>query len=121
VKIGELSRGGLTRGAKQARAHDMGWKEKDGPCGIVAEESAELTITCGRAYKTSACIVEALAAKGDAWDDQAQAATRRLQITMDNGPESRGRRTQCLSRMVQLADDRNKPLQRLYDPPYHRK
>jgi hypothetical protein len=33
---------------------------------------------------------------------------------MDNGPESSGRRTQFLSRMVQLADRINKPLQLLY-------
>jgi hypothetical protein len=33
---------------------------------------------------------------------------------MDNGPESSGRRTQFLSRMVQLADLINKPIQLLY-------
>ena len=40
---------------------------------------------------------------------------------MDNGPESSGRRTQFLSRMVQLADVINKPIQLLYYPPYHSK
>jgi len=41
VKIGEFSRGGLTRGDYQAREHDRGCQEKYVPCGIVDEESAE--------------------------------------------------------------------------------
>ena len=114
VKIGEFSRGGLTRGDNQASDHDMGCKEKYVPCGIVDEESAELHIT-------SDFIVDALAAKWNALDAQAKAATSRLQIKMDNGPESSGRRTQFLSRMVQLADCINKPIQLLYYPPYHSK
>jgi Rhodopirellula transposase DDE domain len=121
VQIGEFSRDGLTRGDNQASDHDMGCKEKYVPCGIVDEESAELTITFGSSYKTSDFIVDALAAKWHALDDQEKAATRRLQIKMDNGPESSGRRTQFLHRMVQLADDINKPIQLLYSPPYHSK
>ena len=50
-----------------------------------------------------------------------QAEMSLLQINMDNGPESRGRRPQFLSRMVQLADLIKKPIQRLYSPPYHSK
>ena len=75
----------------------------------------------GNCCKTSDFIVDALAAKWAALDEHEQAATRRLQIKMDNGPESSGRRTQFLSRMVQLADDMNKPIQLLYYPPYHSK
>src|SRR5712691_105920 len=40
-----------------------------------------------------------------------------LQINMDNGPESSGRRTQFLHRMVQLADAIHKPIQLVYYPP----
>ena len=39
---------------------------------------------------------------------------------MDNGPESSGRRTQLLSRMVEFADAIGKPIQLLYYPPDHR-
>jgi hypothetical protein len=99
----------------------MGCKEKYVPCGIVDEESAELTITFGSSYKTSDFIVDALEAQWHALDDQEKAATSRLQIKMDNGPESSGRRTQFLHRMVQLADYINKPIQLLYYPPYHSK
>jgi hypothetical protein len=121
VKIGAYARGGLTRGDHQASDHDMGCQEKDVPCGIVDEESAELRITFGSSSKTSDCIVDVLAAKWDALDAQEKAATNLIQITMDNGPEGSGRRTQFLHRMVQLADDMQKPIQLLYYPPYHSK
>ena len=95
-KIGEFSRGGLTRGDNQASDHDMGCKEKYVPCGIVDEESAELTITFGSSSKTSDFIVDVLEAKWDALDEAAKAAPSLIQIKMDNGPESSGRRTQFL-------------------------
>ena len=121
VKIGEFSRGGLTRGDNQASDHDMGCTEKYVPCGIVDEESGELTIIFGSSYKTSDFIVDTIEATWDAMDDHEKADTRLIQIKMDNGPESSGRRTQFLSRMVQLADDIHTPIQLLYYPPYHSK
>jgi hypothetical protein len=121
VKIGEYARGGLTRGDHQASDHDMGCQEKDVPCGIVDEERAELRIPFGSSSKTRDCLVDVLAAQWDALDAQEKAATHLLQITMDNGPEGSGRRTQFLPHMVQLADDMPKPIQLLYSPPYHSK
>jgi hypothetical protein len=121
VKIGEFARGGLTRGDNQASDHDMGCKEKYVPCGIVDEESAELTITFGSSYKTSDFIVDVLEAKWDALHEAEKAATSLLQSNMDNGPESSGRRTPFLHRMVQLADAIHTPMQLLYDPPSHSK
>ncbi|GAG12631.1 unnamed protein product, partial [marine sediment metagenome] len=44
-----------------------------------------------------------------------------LQIKADNGPESSGRRTQFLKRMLEFADHIGKPIQILYYPPYHSK
>src|SRR5262249_29235534 len=52
---------------------------------------------------------------------QEKAATSLLQIKMDHGRERSGRRTKCLHRMVQFADDIHKPMQLLYYPPYHSK
>jgi len=121
VNIGACSRGGLTRGDNQASDHDMGCKEKYVPCGIVDEDSAELTITFGSSYKTSDFIVDVLEAKWDALDESEKAATSLIQIKMDNGPESSGRRTQFLHRMVQRADAIHKPIPLLYSPPYHSK
>jgi hypothetical protein len=121
VNIGEYSRGGLTRGDHKASDHDMGCKEKYVPCGIVDEESGELRITFGSSAKTSDFIVDTLTAKWEAMEESEKAATSLLQIKIDNGPESSGRRTQFLHRMVQLADAINKPIQLLYYPPYHSK
>ena len=121
VHIGEVSRGGRTRGDHRACDHDLGLKEKYTPCGIVDEESGQLHITFGSSYKTSDFIVDALEAWWAALDATAQVAMARLQIKMDNGPESSGRRTQFLHRMVAFCDAIGKPIQLLYYPPYHSK
>lgn len=121
MKIGEFSRGGLTRGDNRASDHDMGGEEKYVPCGIVDEESGAFHIIFGSSYKTSDFIVDTIEAKWNAMEEQEQADTSLIQIKMDNGPESSGRRTQFLSRMVQFADSIHKPIQLLYYPPYHSK
>ena len=121
VKIGDFSRGGVTRGDNRASDHDLGCEEKYIPCGIVDEESAELTITFGRSYKTSDFIVDTIEAKWNAMDAPEKAETSLIQIKMDNGPESSGRRTQFLSRMVELSESIHRPIQLLYYPPYHSK
>jgi hypothetical protein len=65
--------------------------------------------------------VDALEAWWAALDETEQVAMTRRHIKMDNGPESRGRRTQFLHRMVALCDAIGKPIQLLYYPPYHSK
>ena len=121
VKIGDFSRGGQTRGDDQALDHDLGCKEKYTPCGIVDEESAQLAIVFGSSSKTSDFLVDTLEATWKRLEGQAKAEVAKLQIKMDNGPESSGRRTQFLSRMVEFADAIGKPIQLLYYPPYHSK
>lgn len=63
VLIGAFSRGGLTRGDHKACDHDMGCKEKYIPCGIVDEDTGQLSMTFGSSYKTSDFIVDALTAR----------------------------------------------------------
>jgi hypothetical protein len=121
VKIGEYSRGGKTRGDNKAADHDMGCQEKYTPFGIVNEDSGELYLTFGSSAKTSDFIVDALQAWWEQLPAQERAGTSLLQIKADNGPESSGRRTQFLHRMVQFADTIGKPIQLLYYPPYHSK
>lgn len=121
VLIGDLSRGGLTRGDHHACDHDLGCKEKYIPCGIVDEDTGHLRITFGSSYKTSDFIVDALEAQWEALEAPERAAVALLQIKMDNGPESSGVRTQFVHRMVQCADHIAKPIQLLYYPPYHSK
>jgi hypothetical protein len=121
VKIGDFARGGVPRGDNRASDHDLGCKEKYIPCGLGDEESAALQITLGSSYKTRDFIVDTLEVKWEAWDAQEKAETSLIQIKMDNGLESSGRRTQFWYRMVQFADMLHKPIQLLYYPPYHSK
>jgi hypothetical protein len=121
VNLGEFSRGGRTRGEVKACDHDLGCQAKYLPCGVVDEETGQLSLTFGSAAKTSEFIVDALAARWPALSAREQRATQRLQLKMDNGPESSGVRTQFLHRMVQVADQMGKPLQLLYFPPSHSK
>ena len=121
VAIGDVSRGGLTRGDHRACDHDLGLHEKYIPCGIVEEDSARLRITFGSSFKTSDFIVDALEAWWAALEKAEQVTMARLQINMENGPASSGRRTQFLHRMVQFADQIGKPIHLLYYPPYHSK
>ena len=121
VSIGDVSRGGRTRGDNQACDHDLGLHEKYIPCGSVDEASGPLPITFGSSYKTSDCIVDAREAWWAALDARAQVARARLQIKLDNGPESSGRRTQFLQRRVTGCEAIGKPMQLLYYPPYHSK
>ncbi len=121
VKIGDYSRGGRTRGDNQALDHDMGCQEQYTPFGVVNEDTGELHLTFGGSAKTSDFIVDGLHAW---WEHQApeqRDACSLLQIKADNGPESSGRRTRFLKRMVDFADHIGKPIQLLYYPPYHSK
>lgn len=121
VKIGDYSRGGLTRGDSRACDHDFGCKEKYVPCGIIDEDSGQLRITFGSSFKTSDFIVDTLRGWWFGLSDDDRQSADLIQIKMDNGPESSGMRTQFLSRMVILSDEIGKPLQLLYYPPYHSK
>jgi hypothetical protein len=121
VKIGPFSRGGQTRGEYKASDHDFGGTEQYIPCGIVDEDTAQLHVTFGSSAKTSDFMVDTLTAWWQGLSTQAQHTIERVQLKMDNGPESSGVRTQFLHRMVQLVDTIGKPIQLLYYPPYHSK
>jgi hypothetical protein len=121
VKLGAFSRGGLTRGDTKASDHDFGSTEHYIPCGILDETTAQLSVTFGSSAKTSDFIVDTLRAWWQGLSPQEHAATERVQLKMDNGPESSGVRTQFLHRMVEFVDAIGKPIQLLYYPPYHSK
>ena len=119
--IGDVARGGRTRGDNRACDHDLGRPEKDIPCGIVEEDRGPLHITFGRSSKTSAFIGDALEAWWATLEQTEQVAMARLQSPRDNGPESRGKRTPFWQRMEAFCAAMGKPMQRLYGSPYHRK
>jgi len=121
MNIGEYSRGGKTRGDNQAVDHDMGCKEKYTPFGVVNEDTGQLHLAFGSFAKTSDFIVDCLYSWWEFQSPDERDALSLLQIKADNGPESNGRRTQFLKRMVDFADHIGKPIQLLYYPPYHSK
>lgn len=121
VKLGEMSRGGQTRGDHRAADHDLDCRGKYIPCGILDEDLGQLHITFGSSYKTSDFIVDTLTVWWNRLEPENQAAIDSIQLKIDNGPESSGVRTQFLKRMVAFVDQINKPVQLLYYPPYHSK
>jgi hypothetical protein len=121
VKLGEYSRGGKTRGDCLAADYDMGCRETYTPLGVVDQDAGRLHLIFGSSAKTSDFVVDGLYAWWSSLPLAQREATSLVQIKADNGPESNGRRTQFLKRMVQFADDIGKPVQLLYYPPYHSK
>lgn len=121
VNIGDYSRGGKTRGDHRAVDHDMGCQEKYTPFGVVNEDSGQLHLIFGSSAKTSDFIVDGLYAWWACQSSEVRNRCSLLHIKADNGPESSGRRTQFLKRMVAFADPIGKPIQLLYYPPYHSK
>ena len=99
----------------------MGCKEKYTPFGVVNEDTGELHVVFGGSAKTSDFIVDCLYAWWERQTLNKRDALSLLQIKADNGPESNGRRTQFLKRMVEFSDYIGTPIQLLYYPPYHSK
>lgn len=121
VNIGDYARGGKTRGDSLASDHDMGCEEKYIPCGILDEDTGALHISFGSSYKTSDFIVDTLQQWWATLNPLAQQETQKIQIKVDNGPESSGVRTQFLNRIVALASEIGKSIHLIYYPPYHSK
>jgi len=121
VNIGDYSRGGKTRGDDKAADHDMGCEEKYTPFGIVDEDGGQLHLIFGGSAKTSDFIVDCLYGWWNHLPLPERDTLSLIQIKADNGPESNGRRTQFLKRMVEFVDHIGKPVQLLYYPPYHSK
>jgi hypothetical protein len=121
VNIGDYARGGKTRGNSLANDHDMGCEEKYIPCGILDEDTGALHISFGSSYKTSDFIVDTVEQWWATLDPLVQQETQKIQIKVDNGPESSGVRTQFLNRMVAFASEIGKSIHLIYYPPYHSK
>ena len=122
VAIGELSRGGMTRGTEALKAHDhdMAIEEKLVPCGILEVEAAQLTTVVGNSAETSDFIVDALLTW---WEDRKEnyLNIKQLVINMDNGPAIASHRTQFIKRIIEFSEKIGKPIHLVYYPPYHSK
>lgn len=122
VVLGDYSRGGKARGleAVQALDHDLATKKKLVPVGILEVGSGELELSLGSSAKTSDLLADTL----EGWWQRRGPAlphVRELVINADNGPESSGKRTQFLARLVNFADQSGLRIRLAYYPPYHSK
>ncbi len=122
LNVGDLSRGGRSRGVEATKAedHDMEIKEKLVPYGILDVWGGLLTIIFGTSRQTSDFIADCLQQWWDTNKDR-YAHIRQLVITLDNGPENSSFRTQFMNRMVEFADHNNLEIVFVYYPPYHSK
>jgi hypothetical protein len=122
VDIGEYSRYGRSRGLEPVKAwdHDMRTKEKLIPGGVLEPMSGRAFLFFTSSFKTSDFMADGLMLW---WQERKAelAATKRLFINMDNGPECSGRRSQFLKRMVEFVDTTGLEVRLVYYPPYHSK
>ena len=122
VKIGEFSRGGVSRGQKAVRAadHDMHPEAVLAPAGILEVDTDQLNLIFGTSRDTSDFVADCL----ELWWANRQTAhpgVRRLLIDLDNGPEIASSRTQFMKRLVDFSDQHQLLLELAYYPPYHSK
>ncbi len=86
---------------------------------MLEEERVQLHLTFGNSFKTRDFIGDSLQDWWNAMPVEQQAEITHRPLTVDHGPESSGRRTPFLQRMVTFADDTGKVIQLLYSPPAH--
>ena len=122
VDLCDSSRGGTSRCKKavQASDHDMGFKDKLAPFGILNRMTGLLTIMFGISFETSDFIVDCL----ERWwgeNKEQNSHIKQLVINLDNGPQNSSHRTQFMKRMIEFADKNNLEIVLAYYPPYYSK
>ena len=122
VDLCDSSRGGTSRCRKavQANDHDMGFKDKLAPFGILNVMTGLLTILFGVSFETSDFIVDCL----EHWwnnNKEQNSHIKQLVINLDNGPQNSSHRTQFMKRMIDFADKNNLEIVLAYYPPYYSK
>lgn len=122
VDLCDSSRGGTSRCRKALKAndHDMGFKDKLAPFGILNVMTGLLTILFGISFETSDFIVDCLERW---WDENKEQNShiKQLVINLDNGPQNSSHRTQFMKRMIDFADKNNLEIVLAYYPPYYSK
>ena len=122
VDLCDSSRGGTSRCRKAVKAndHDMGFKDKLAPFGILNVMTGLLTILFGVSFETSDFIVDCL----EHWwnnNKEQNSHIKQLVINLDNGPQNSSHRTQFMKRMIEFADKNNLEIVLAYYPPYYSK
>ena len=120
MKVGELSRDGMSRTLVEALDHDFKPDAVVVPVGILVPKTGELSIYIVPIPLTADAIADAIE---DWWRTHRAKFPEvgRLVIDQDNGPENNSRRTQFMSRIVQFGEDAVIHVELAYYPPYHSK
>jgi len=119
VKIGPFSRGGYNRQSENACDHDFQPEATFTPFGILLPQTGDNHLWFGQSKVTADFMVDRLSEMVPRWKQCFGLHT--LVINADNGPESSGRRTQWLKRLIELSDAHQLTIQLAYYPPYHSK
>jgi hypothetical protein len=119
VKIGPFSRGGYNRQGENACDHDFQPEATLTPFGMLLPQSGNSHLWFTQSKVTADFMVDRLEEMVPRWQQSFDLHT--LVINADNGPESNGRRTQWLKRLVELSDTYQLTIQLAYYPPYHSK
>lgn len=120
VKVGEFARAGKCRQIQKALDHDFKADEKVTPFGILLPETKESFVWMATSKVTADFMIDRLEEiLPELQSKYPQLDT--LVINADNGPESSGRRTQWLKRLIEFSDRHNVKIQLAYYPPYHSK
>jgi len=119
VKIGPFSRGGYSRQAEEACDHDFQPADTLTPFGILLPATGDNHLWFSSSKVTADFMVDRIGEMIPIWKKRFGLHT--LVINADNGPESSGRRTQWLKRLVELADSHELTIRLAYYPPYHSK
>lgn len=119
VKVGPFSRGGYNRQGENAYDHDFQPDATLIPFGILLPQTGDNHLWFGQSKVTADFMVDRLGEMVPRWKQCFGLHT--LVINADNGPESNGRRTQWLKRLVELSDAHQLTIQLAYYPPYHSK
>ena len=121
VKVGDFSRGGVSRVAVAAADHDFKPQATLLPWGFLLPQYADLFLYFSTSKITSDFIVDCL---DDLWRTYLRPRfpqVNTLVLNQDNGPENQSRRTQFLKRIIEFAVDHNLIVRLAYYPPYHSK
>ena len=116
MKVGELSRDGLSRTLVKALDHDFGPDAVVVPVGVLVPKTGELWIHIVKSPATADAIADTIESWWFANRSRLPGVTSLL-VDQDNGPENNSRRTQFMARMVQFADQAILHVELAYYPP----
>lgn len=122
VKIGELSRGGESRGAEATKAqdHDTEILAKLVPVGIFEPMSGFSEIYFGTSIETTDLVMDCIEQWWQKNKDRIK-GIKRLVINLDNGPHVQSHRTWFIKRLTEFSDQTGLEIHLVYYPPYHSK